>query len=153
MTSSIHDGVRIGRVWRKLSHLVVFHPQHGNLYSSHPFYLCVEDDGKAYGLLFWNSNAIEVTFLPSPAVSIRALGGVMDVLLIIGDSPEEVIEHYTTMIGRPYLPPYWALGFQISRYGYNTLDNMKAAYQRTVDAGIPLVTYLNHSISALTGDY
>ena len=81
-----------------------------------------------------------MTFLPSPAVSIRALGGIMDVYVIVADSPEAVIERYTELIGRPYLPPYWALGFQISRYGYNSLDNMKAAYQRTLNAGIPLVS-------------
>lgn len=37
------------------------------------------------------------------------------------------------------MPPYWSLGFQLCRYGYNHLDALKAAYQRTIDAKIPLV--------------
>ena len=37
------------------------------------------------------------------------------------------------------LPPYWTLGFHVSRYGYNSVDNMKAVMERTVNNNIPLV--------------
>jgi alpha-glucosidase (family GH31 glycosyl hydrolase) len=43
------------------------------------------------------------------------------------------------MIGKPYFPPYWSLGFQLCRYGYNNLTNLKAAVDRTIAAKIPLV--------------
>jgi maltase-glucoamylase len=36
------------------------------------------------------------------------------------------------------MPPYWALGFQLCRYGYDTIQNMKAAMQRTLDGNIPI---------------
>ena len=39
---------------------------------------------------------------------------------------------------RFYIPPYWALGYHLCRWGYNSLENMQAAFQRTVDLGIPL---------------
>jgi maltase-glucoamylase len=42
-------------------------------------------------------------------------------------------------IGKPYLPPYWALGFQLCRYGYNTIENMQEAVDRTKNANIPHV--------------
>ena len=45
-------------------------------------------------------------------------------------------------IGRPYFPPYWGLGFQLCRYGYNHIDMMKAAVSRTIDNDIPLVSQL-----------
>ena len=43
------------------------------------------------------------------------------------------------LIGVPVMPAYWSLGYQISRYGYDNLQNMKNAVQRTQDANIPLV--------------
>ena len=39
---------------------------------------------------------------------------------------------------RFYIPPYWALGYHLCRWGYNSLENMQAAFQRTVELGIPL---------------
>ena len=38
------------------------------------------------------------------------------------------------------MPPYWALGFQISRYGYPNLDDMKKVLERFQEHNIPLDT-------------
>jgi alpha-glucosidase (family GH31 glycosyl hydrolase) len=43
--------------------------------------------------------------------------------------------------GRTFFPPYWALGFQISRYGYENLDAMKKVLDRFDANEIPLVNY------------
>ena len=51
------------------------------------------------------------------------------------------------LIGRPYMPPYWSLGFQLSRYGYDSLDNLKAAVNRTLQANIPLVSWISFCLS------
>ena len=44
------------------------------------------------------------------------------------------------MIGVPHIPPYWALGFHLSRYGYNNIQNIINAINRTVTADIPFVS-------------
>ena len=84
-----------------------------------------------------NSNAQDVTLTPAPGLVYRTIGGLLDLYFFLGPSPEEVVSQYTAAVGRYYIPPYWALGFHLCRWGYNSLDNMKAAWQRTRDAGIP----------------
>ncbi|VDD85472.1 unnamed protein product [Enterobius vermicularis] len=36
------------------------------------------------------------------------------------------------------MPAYWSLGFQLSRYGYTGLDEVKTVVQRNLDKKIPL---------------
>ncbi|CAF0846134.1 unnamed protein product [Adineta steineri] len=119
-------------------------PQGGNenLYGTHPFYMAIEDDGQAFGILIFNSNAQDYKLDEfednQSMLTYRTLGGILDILFFAGPRPEDVIRQYQSVIGNPYMPPYWALGFQLCRYGYDTLENMKAAMQRTLDGRIPL---------------
>ncbi|XP_077979667.1 sucrase-isomaltase, intestinal-like [Glandiceps talaboti] len=97
----------------------------GNLYGVHPFYTCLEEDTKSHGVLLMNSNAMDITVQPLPALTYRTIGGILDFWMFLGPTPENVVEQYTEAIGRPYMPPYWTLGFQLCRYGYNSLDRVK----------------------------
>nr|KAG5709613.1 hypothetical protein BaRGS_001663 [Batillaria attramentaria] len=112
----------------------------GNLYGVHPFYTCVEDKmGNTHGVFILNSNAQEYALASDPnRLTFRTIGGVLDVYVFLGPSPENVVQQYTQLIGRPVMPPYWALGFQLCRYGYNSLDNLKRAVNETLAYDIPL---------------
>uniref|UniRef100_A0A8D8R499 Lysosomal alpha-glucosidase n=1 Tax=Cacopsylla melanoneura TaxID=428564 RepID=A0A8D8R499_9HEMI len=109
-----------------------------NVYGSHPFFLSMEDDGKSHGVFLHNSNAWEAVMQPTSAITYRVIGGVLDFYFFLGDTPSEVIAQYLDLIGKPNLPPYWSLGFQISQYGWKNLDTVKTVLDRTVKAGIPL---------------
>ncbi|NWX20701.1 MGA protein, partial [Aegotheles bennettii] len=105
-----------------------------NSYGFQPFYMGLEEDGNAHGVLLLNSNAMDVTFQPTPALTYRTTGGILDFYMVLGPTPELVVQEYTALIGRPVMPPYWALGFQLCRYGYandtevaNLVEDMKAA--------------------------
>ncbi|KHJ91788.1 glycosyl hydrolase, family 31 [Oesophagostomum dentatum] len=111
-----------------------------NLYGQHPFYMMLEPDGKAHGVFILNSNAQEVTTAPGPALIYRTIGGILDMYFFPGPTPEEVTKQYLALIGKPALPAYWALGYQLSRWGYKSLDEMKEIVERNVAAGIPLDT-------------
>ncbi|KAK2538509.1 maltase-glucoamylase [Columba guinea] len=105
-----------------------------NSYGYQPFYMALEEDGNAHGVLLLNSNAMDVTFQPTPALTYRTIGGILDFYMVLGPTPELVVQEYTALIGRPVMPPYWSLGFQLCRYGYRNdseisqlVDEMQAA--------------------------
>ncbi|XP_055950266.1 lysosomal alpha-glucosidase-like [Argiope bruennichi] len=108
------------------------------LYGSQPFYLSLEEDGNANGVFLFNSNAMDVILQPTPAITFRPIGGIFDFFVLLGPSPANVIQQYTNIVGRPFMPPYWSLGFHLCRYGYSSVNQTRETMQRNLKAGIPL---------------
>ncbi|XP_036997134.2 sucrase-isomaltase, intestinal [Artibeus jamaicensis] len=108
-----------------------------NSYGFHPYYMAVEDEDNAHGLLLLNSNAMDVTFQPAPALTYRTVGGILDFYMFLGPNPEVATKQYHELIGRPFMPPYWALGFQLCRYGYQNTSEIRQVYEDMVAAQIP----------------
>ena len=48
----------------------------------------------------------------------RAKGGDLAFYVYGGQNADEVLNHFTRLTGRPYLPPRWAFGYIQSKYGY-----------------------------------
>ncbi|KAI8495435.1 hypothetical protein Bbelb_268900 [Branchiostoma belcheri] len=108
-----------------------------NNYGVHPFYMAMEEDGNAHGVLLLNSNPQDVTLQPKPALTYRTIGGVLDFYMFLGPSPEEVVQQYTQAIGRPFMPPYWSLGFQLCRYGYKNTQHIQNVVNGMRNYNIP----------------
>uniref|UniRef100_A0A8C0F366 alpha-glucosidase n=1 Tax=Bubo bubo TaxID=30461 RepID=A0A8C0F366_BUBBB len=108
-----------------------------NSYGYQPFYMALEEDGNAHGVLLLNSNAMDVTFQPTPALIYRTTGGILDFYMVLGPTPELVVQEYTALIGRPVMPPYWSLGFQLCRYGYTNDSEIAQLVEDMKTAGIP----------------
>ncbi|KAK2090614.1 hypothetical protein P7K49_031871 [Saguinus oedipus] len=108
-----------------------------NSYGFHPYYMALEEEGNAHGVLLLNSNAMDVTFQPTPALTYRTVGGILDFYMFLGPTPEVATKQYHEVIGHPVMPPYWALGFQLCRYGYANTSEVKEVYEAMVNASIP----------------
>ncbi|KAL3218506.1 hypothetical protein MRX96_050696 [Rhipicephalus microplus] len=109
-----------------------------NLYGAHPFYVALETDGSSHGIYLHNINFIEVLLQPAPAATFRSLGGVLDFFVFAGPTPGQVVQQYQRVVGFPAMPPYWALGFHLCRYGYRTLNKTREVMENNIRAGIPL---------------
>jgi lysosomal alpha-glucosidase len=48
------------------------------------------------------------------------------------------ISRYFKTIGKPFLPPYWSLGYHQCKFDYGSLDRTKQVLKQTLDAGIPI---------------
>jgi len=115
-------------------------PEFINLYGSQPFYLDHRPSSPStHGVLFLNGNAMDVV-LSEKSVTYKTVGGIVDFTIVTGAKPEDVIKQYHEAIGRPYFIPYWVLGFHQCRWGYKTLDEVKAVVKGYDDAQIPLDT-------------
>ncbi|XP_032653104.2 lysosomal alpha-glucosidase isoform X2 [Chelonoidis abingdonii] len=109
-----------------------------NLYGSHPFYLVVEDGGLAHGVFLLNSNAMDVMLQPSPALTWRTTGGILDFYVFLGPDPKSVVRQYLDVIGYPFMPPYWGLGFHLCRWGYSSTAATRQAVKNMTAAQFPL---------------
>lgn len=53
-------------------------------------------------------------------------------------SQASVMENYTYLTGRQELPPYWALGYMTSRYGYKSQSEANEVIRSVKDANLPI---------------
>uniref|UniRef100_F6XA57 Lysosomal alpha-glucosidase n=1 Tax=Ornithorhynchus anatinus TaxID=9258 RepID=F6XA57_ORNAN len=109
-----------------------------NLYGSHPFYLVLEESGKAHGVFLLNSNAMDVVLQPTPALTYRTVGGILDFYVFLGPEPGSVVRQYLEVVGYPLLPPYWALGFHLCRWGYSSTTTTREVVENMTAAHFPL---------------
>ena len=97
------------------------------MYSSHPFLLTKLKDSKDFiGLYMHNSNAMLFsmwnTLHNGTIINYKMVGGNIELFIFHATDPDYILKKYHTYIGRPYLPPVWAMGFQQARTGYTVKD-------------------------------
>lgn len=115
---------------------------------------------------------------PAPAVTYRTIGGILDFYIFFGDTPEKVVQEFlevsfrvflaedlsvdsflvphwlllvftVQLIGRPVIPPYWSLGFQLSRWNYGSLKEVKATVERNRAVELPYVSFCLWALSSV----
>lgn len=99
-------------------------------YGVHPVYFARRGNGNYFGVLNLNANAQRVTLRTAEGrreIEHEITGGIYD-FFIFTDNDEtnntanDAIKRYHRLIGKPLLPPFWSLGWQQTRYGYDTIE-------------------------------
>ncbi|KAK2817716.1 hypothetical protein Q7C36_021649 [Tachysurus vachellii] len=108
-----------------------------NLYGAHPFYLLMETGGLAHGSFLLNSNAMDVVLQPAPALTWRTIGGILDFYVFLGPDPGSVVSEYLEVVGKPAMPVYWALGYHLCRWGYDSSNKTWEVVREMRNYGIP----------------
>ncbi|MGA3202215.1 MAG: TIM-barrel domain-containing protein, partial [Bryobacteraceae bacterium] len=115
------------------------------IYKSIPFFIGFRA-GRSYGLLFdstWRSS-FDFGKEVRDSYSFGAEGGPIDYYFIDGPEPRHVVETYAWLTGTAPLPPLWALGFQQSRYSYESDAKLRQIASRLRADHLPAdVLYLD----------
>lgn len=93
----------------------------------------------AHGVFMANNNGMDV-ILTNNRLTYKMIGGIIDLYFFMGPTVEEVTKQYHSIIGLPALPPYWALGFHQSRWGYSSVQELENVVQNFHDNELPFDT-------------
>ena len=106
-----------------------------NLYTSHPWVLAVRADGTAFGVLADTTYRCQIDL--RDGITFRAEGGDFAVIVIDGDSPQEVMLGLGVLTGSIAMPPKWAVGYHQCRYSYNPDSRVKEVVNEFRDRKLP----------------
>ena len=124
-----------------------------NLMGHQPIGLHKTKNNKYLGFIFMNINAQDLIINSTDTKEIYknkennefkyfmrhiTIGGIINYYITIGDTPEEALLEIHKIIGRPCLPPYWALGWHQSRWGYKTTKDLEKILTNYNKYDIPL---------------
>jgi len=109
------------------------------IYKSIPFFVAAGGPGGSYGILLDNTWRSWFDFgkQDPQTLAFGSAAGPIDYYLIYGPSTRRVVERYTDLTGKAPLVPAWALGFQQSRYSYQSAAEVHAIADRLRAEHIP----------------
>ncbi|GME79899.1 unnamed protein product [Ambrosiozyma monospora] len=93
-----------------------------NTYGTHPVYYDERVTGSH--AVYWRTSSIQEVLIEDKSLTWRSLSGIIDLYFYSGPTIHDAISQFVTSIGTPALPPYWALGYHQSRWGYGTVGEL-----------------------------
>lgn len=109
-----------------------------SLYGSHPF--IIVDGEQTFGVFVDYPDRIKFDIGYTSVNVIEITIGSPDYILYIieGDTPLEITKKFRELIGKSYIPPKWAFGFQQSRWSYCTEAEVQSVIDNYRNNGFPI---------------
>ena len=76
--------------------------------------------------------------LTSSSLTYRVIGGILDFYFLLGPDPLTLTTQYTDMVGRPFMPPLWSMGWHQCKWGYTSANYTLSVVLNYTAADIPL---------------
>ncbi len=104
-------------------------------YKNVPFYI----SSKGYGLFVHTSRALKISMADHSSQSVQLLidGDELDIFMIGGSTPSEILYSYRMLSGFPSVPPLWSLGVWMSRMTYFSESEVMEICDRLRDEDYP----------------
>ena len=114
------------------------HEDTRSLYGAHNFIII--HGAVTFGAFFDYAGKLtfDIGYTKRSVMQIQAASNNLTVYIITGESEKDIVKQFRKMIGRSYIPPFWAFGYGQSRWGYKTEEDIRTVAKQYQDAGIPL---------------
>ena len=114
------------------------HEDARSLYGAHNFIII--HGAVTFGAFFDYAGKMEfdIGYTKRSVMQIHAASNNLTVYIITGESEKDIVKQFRKMVGRSYIPPFWAFGYGQSRWGYKTEEDIRTVAKQYQDAGIPL---------------
>ena len=109
-----------------------------SLYGAHNF--IVVAGRETFGLFFDYPSEItfDIGYTKTDTLQVSCEDADLNLFVIDGDSPYDIVKQFRGIIGRSYIPPRYAFGFGQSRWGYKTKEDFRRVVDGYRENGVPL---------------
>ena len=109
-----------------------------SLYGAHNF--IVVSGKETFGLFFDYPSAMtfDIGYTRMDTLQVSCAESGLNLFVIDGGSPYDIVKQFRKIIGRSYIPPKFAFGFGQSRWGYKTKEDFRKVADGYRENNIPL---------------
>lgn len=109
-----------------------------SLYAAHNFIVIAGKEN--FGLFFDypSTMTFDIGYTKMNTLCVTCENADLDLYVIEGDSPYDIVKQFRKLIGRSYIPPKFAFGYGQSRWGYETKDDFREVLKGYREHHIPL---------------
>ena len=109
-----------------------------SLYAAHNFIIIAGKEN--FGLFFDYPSTItfDIGYTKMDTLTVSCADADLNLYVIDGDSPYDIVKQFRHIIGRSYIPPKFAFGFGQSRWGYKTKEDFRKVAKGYRENHIPL---------------
>lgn len=109
-----------------------------SLYAAHNFLMLSGRENIGIFVDFPARIRWDIGYTQTDITEVTLDGTDFDIYIITQDKPIEIVREFRALIGKSYIPPFWAFGYQQSRWSYHNAEAVDSVIDGYDKAQIPL---------------